>query len=483
MGVPELRIRELNEKLANDDGEYVIYWMTSFRRPHHNFALDRAVEYCRQLQKPLLVFEPLRAGYQWNCDRFHQFVIEGMKDNAEIFERKEIEYFPYVEPKPGQGSGLLEKLASKSCAVVTDDYPCFFIPQLLRLMAGKLKVKLEAIDSNGILPLRAVDKIHLRAHFFRTFLQRNLQPHLEEFPVADPLQSRGFPGFNSDLKSIWKKWPKADLEKGTLCEELPIDHSIKPIANAGGIKNGQAQLREFIREKIEDYPDSRNYPEANATSGLSPYLHFGHVGAHEVFSEVMNSVDWNPDKIAEEPTKKAEGWWGVPEYVEPFLDQLTTWREIGFNMAWQDRNYDRFESLPDWARKTLGEHAGDKRDPCYTLEQFDGAETHDALWNAAQRQLRTEGQIHNYLRMLWGKKILHWSESPEAALEIMIELNNKYALDGRDPNSYSGIFWTLGRYDRAWGPERPIFGKIRYMTSDNTARKFPVKGYVKKYAE
>jgi deoxyribodipyrimidine photo-lyase len=150
-------------------------------------------------------------------------------------------------------------------------------------------------------------------------------------------------------------------------------------------------------------------------------------------------------------------------------------------MCWQRDDYDQYDSLPDWAQKTLKEHAGDSRPFVYSLEEFATAATHDPLWNAAQVQLARQGRIHNYLRMLWGKKILHWSESPRAALQIMIELNNKYALDGRNPNSYSGIFWVLGRYDRAWGPEREIFGKVRYMTSENTARKVRVKPYIEKF--
>ncbi len=170
------------------------------------------------------------------------------------------------------------------------------------------------------------------------------------------------------------------------------------------------------------------------------------------------------------------------EDAEAFIDQLITWREIGFNMSSRERNYDRYESLPEWALKTLAEHASDRRPWVYSLDQFERAETHDPLWNAAQRQLVEEGIIHNYMRMLWGKKILHWTSHPREALSIMIELNNKYALDGRDPNSYSGIFWTLGRYDRAWGPERPIFGKVRYMTSESTANKWNVKNYLKKYS-
>jgi deoxyribodipyrimidine photo-lyase len=177
------------------------------------------------------------------------------------------------------------------------------------------------------------------------------------------------------------------------------------------------------------------------------------------------------------------GFWNMGQSAEAFMDQLMTWREIGLNMCWRESNYDRYESLPDWAQKTLEEHAADRRPYLYTPEEFEAAQTHDALWNAAQRQLVGEGRIHNYLRMLWGKKILHWSQSPREALNIMIHLNNKYALDGRDPNSYSGIFWVLGRYDRAWGPEREVFGKIRYMTSESTRSKFSVKGYLQRYAE
>ncbi len=186
--------------------------------------------------------------------------------------------------------------------------------------------------------------------------------------------------------------------------------------------------------------------------------------------------------MAEKANGSSEGWWGAREEVESFLDEVITWRELGYNMCWQRDDYDQYESLPTWAQKTLSEHAKDHRSHVYSLDECEAAATHDELWNAAQRQLTSEGSIHNYLRMLWGKKILQWSASPREALDVMIELNNKYALDGRNPNSYSGIFWVLGRYDRAWGPERPIFGKIRYMTTENTARKVKVKDYVKKYS-
>ena len=203
------------------------------------------------------------------------------------------------------------------------------------------------------------------------------------------------------------------------------------------------------------------------------------VGAGSAASRA-GARDWTPDQVGEAKPGKRE-WWGLSDSAEAFLDELITWRELGYNMCVREDNYDQFESLPDFARITLKEHADDERDPVYSLEEFEQAKTHDELWNAAQNQLRKTGIIHNYLRMLWGKKILHWSRSPREALDIMIELNNKYALDGRNPNSYSGIFWVLGRYDRAWGPEREIFGKVRYMTSASTRRKYKVDPYIAKW--
>ena len=190
-----------------------------------------------------------------------------------------------------------------------------------------------------------------------------------------------------------------------------------------------------------------------------------------MFLETTARDGWSIARIAAVATGSANGWWGASRHVESFLDELITWRELGYNMCHLRSDYDQYDSLPAWARQTLQKHARDPREFVYTLERLEAAETHDPLWNAAQRQLCREGRIHNYLRMLWGKKILEWTRRPQEALEILVELNNKFALDGRNPNSYSGIFWCLGRYDRPWGPERPVFGTIRFMSSTNTARK------------
>lgn len=484
--VPEIRIRSLNEQDVSKDADFVLYWMISSRRAHSNFGLQRAVEWSRELKKPLLILEALRIGYEWASDRFHRFVLQGMADNRKAFKKKPVRYYAYVEPEPGAGSGLIEALASRACVIVTDDFPCFFIPRMLEKTAARLSTLLEAVDSNGLLPMRATDKVFSTAYSFRRFLQRELLPHLDDLPDQDPLARVKLPKLQEIDESIRSKWPEATdellkAEPDTLAD-FSIDHSVGPALFSGGSTAADDQLQAFLDEKLHRYHEDRNEPELNVSSGLSPWLHFGHIAASDVFTSLVQREDWNPEKTADNAKGSREGWWGMSEPVESFLDELITWRELGYNFCWQRSDYDQYESLPDWAQETLEEHAGDERPHVYSLEDFESASTHDDLWNAAQNQLVSEGRMHNYLRMLWGKKILHWTESPQDAIRVMIELNNKYAVDGRNPNSYSGIFWVLGRYDRAWGPERSVFGKIRYMTSDNTARKFKVKNYISKYS-
>jgi deoxyribodipyrimidine photo-lyase len=293
------------------------------------------------------------------------------------------------------------------------------------------------------------------------------------------------PRLNELPRDIIQRWPAAAGERWAREPKrllrLPIDHTLSVAQTRGGAQAAQKRLHDFLSQKLTSYARRRNQPEQDVASGLSPYLHFGHISVARVFAETMSREGWSAQKISAKATGSSRGWWGTSEEVEAFLDELITWREVGYNMCVHRDNYDQYESLPEWARRTLGQHASDPRAYVYSLEEFEAARTHDELWNAAQRQLLQEGRIHNYLRMLWGKKILEWSASPREALATMIELNNKYALDGRDPNSYSGIFWVLGRYDRPWAPERPIFGRIRYMSSENTARKVAVKNYLRTY--
>lgn len=484
--VPEIRIRSLNDHSVSNEGDHVLYWMISSRRANSNFGLQRAIKWATELKKPLLILEALRVGYEWASDRFHRFVLQGMADNRKALKRKPVRYYPYVEPKHGAGSGLVEALASNACVVVTDDFPCFFIPRMLEKTAPRLPTLLEAVDSNGLLPMRAADTVFPTAYSFRRFLQRELTPHLDDLPDPDPFVGMKIPRLQSIDECITSRWPEASdtllSAESDVLSAFSIDHTVGAASFSGGSSAAQDQLQMFLEDRLHRYHEDRNKPELEISSGLSPWLHFGHISASEVFAHLAMSENWTPEKIADTARGARQGWWGMSEPAESFLDELITWRELGYNFCWQRSDYDQYESLPDWARTTLDKHAGDERPYLYSLDDFDTAQTHDDLWNAAQNQLVSEGRMHNYLRMLWGKKILHWTESPQDAVHIMIHLNNKYAVDGRNPNSYSGIFWVLGRYDRAWGPERPIFGRIRYMTSQNTARKFKVNDYIRKYS-
>jgi deoxyribodipyrimidine photo-lyase len=416
----------------------------------------------------------------------HSFMLDGMAEHACQLENTSVYYYPYVEPKPKAGKGLLAALASHACVVVTDDFPCSFLPHMVVSAARQVSVLMEVVDSNGLLPMRQAEKAYPTAYAFRRFLQNGLPRHLMEFPKVNAISNAKLSNARPLLGEITKRWPKASLRLLDSGERvlpgIPLDHGVPPVETRGGTTAAQGLLRKFLRDRLPTYADTRNEPAKQATSELSPYLHFGHISVHQVFSELTTQEGWSPEHLAVRSTGSRSGWWGTSQATEAFLDQIITWRELGFNFCQRRNDYDQFESLPAWALKTLRQHARDERSYVYSLEKFERAETHDALWNAAQTQLLREGRIHNYLRMLWGKKIIEWTRTPQKALEIMVDLNNKYALDGRDPNSYSGVFWCLGRYDRPWGPERPVFGMVRYMSSENTARKFNVRDYVRNYS-
>jgi deoxyribodipyrimidine photo-lyase len=482
--VSESRIRTVNDGVPNPDGAFVVYWMVATRRPAWNFALQRAADWARTLGKPLIVLEALRVGYAWASDRLHGFIIQGMADNHGALRPSPVLHYPYLEPEPGAGKGLLAALGRRASVVVTDDFPVFMLPRMVSAAGRQLEVLLEAVDGNGLLPMRSAPKVFSRAYDFRRFLQAELAAHLEEGPDPDPLDGL-IPADRGLVDKITERWPAATEQElaAPPLAGLPIDHDVAVSSIPGGRNEGLRRLRSFIQGGFGRYAEERNHPDEVATSGLSPYLHFGHLSVHEILAAIADHEEWHPGLVTGITSGARPGWWGMSESAEAFLDQLVTWRELGFNMAVNREDFDRFESLPDWALQTLAEHAGDPRPYTYDLGEFAAADTHDPVWNAAQRQLATEGVIHNYLRMLWGKKILEWTTSPEEALQVMIELNNRYALDGRDPNSYSGIFWVLGRYDRAWGPERPIYGKVRYMTSEATTRKLRMREYLHRYGD
>lgn len=487
--VPSNRILPANDRPVRPDAAFVLYWMTSARRTSYNFGLERAAEWSRALGLPLVVLEALRIGYPYASDRLHAFVLQGMASNVQRFSERGVVVHSYVERSKDEGKGLVAALSRHAAVVVTDDYPAFFLPRMIRSAAAQIPVYFEQVDSNGLVPIRGTDQAFTTAFSFRAWLQKKIVPHLQKRPLADPL-ALGLPPARPGLLpiDIVQRWPTAtpDLLRGTssVLSALPIDHRIPIVSRVvGGETAGRKVLEQFMRESLGRYVTDRNDPDAHATSGLSPYLHFGHIGAHEVFETITRAEGFSEANLQPRGGKR-EGFWGLRPPVEAFLEQLVTWREVGFNMCvHRPDEYMRYESLPGWAQKSLDEHAADRRSVIYTREAMEEARTGDAVWNAAQRELLREGRIHNYLRMLWGKRVLEWTTTPREAIDVLIELNDKYALDGRDPNSYSGIFWIFGRYDRPWAPVRPIYGCVRYMSSTNTLKKLDMKKYLVEFGK
>jgi len=490
----------MNEYPVNQDGKFVLYWMTSCRRFEYNASLQHAITMAGILNKPVLVIEAVSITHKFANDRILSFMVQGIMDNIVDFNENSISYIPWVEIKQKAGKKMLASLSDESACVIIDDYPTYTPSKIRDAASRNLKVQVDAVDSNGIFPMKWAEKEFTTAYSFRKYVQKNLLDAFHTIPLKNPTSNhktdmkvsekilsklRDDYGFESTpLEWLWRVAEGGNVGDQAM-EEFPVDHTVPAVAGVrGGVNEARMRLQKFLNYRLNRYSTDRNNPDKPAVSGLSPWLHFGHISSFEIISNVLEKESWTPNSLNHEDTGKGTrtGWWGVSESSSSFLDQIITWRELGFNYAYNREDHATVETIPNWAKISMKDHINDDR-TIYTLEQLEKAETHDEIWNAAQRELLRTGQMHNYMRMLWGKKILEWSPSPEIAAENMIYINDKWALDGRDPNSYTGIFWVLGRHDRAWGPERPIFGKVRYMSSESAYRKLKLKNYLQKYAK
>ena len=446
------RVTQLNDAHENTKGRYVLYWMQMFKRASHNFALNFAIEMANERRLPLVVYEGLKFYYPWACDRFHTFILEGVEEKHAEFAERGIRYVFYLQRNARDPKHTVARLAGDARLLVTDDYPCFIIPEHNARIA-KLNVPVYAVDANGMVPLSALPKEEYAAYTIRPKIHRLLPdltcviktPHVD---IQKPALEIDCPETSVTSDNI------ADLV--AQCE---IDHSVKPSKQYhGGTKTGRKRLKHFVRGILPYYDKTHNEPSFDGVSRLSPYLHFGFLSIQEIVDAVERA---NAPKTAK----------------DAFLEQAIVRRELSFNFTRHNPDYDSLKSVPDWAQQTMRDHADDPRPQLFDEETLEAGETYDELWNAAQRELVCTGHLHNYVRMLWGKRVIEWTRSYEIAFEILVHLNNKYALDGRDPNSYAGILWCFGKHDRPWF-DREVFGTLRYMTSQSMAKKFKAKRYI-----
>lgn len=486
LGPPAIRVVEANARPVRRDAALVLYWMLGARRTRASFALERAIAWARELERPLVILEPLRCDYPYASDRFHRFVIEGMADNARALERAPALYHPWIERAPGEGRGLIAALAEHAAVIVADDSPIPWLRGMVDAASRQVPVRVERVDHHGLLPLRAAPKAFGYAHAFRRFLQRELPAHLARAPSPRPFARLDLPRLAALPREIARRWPaatRAELDDpGALIAKLPIDHAIGAISDRGGSSAARARLRAFLDGGLDRYLE-RSHPDADVASRLSSWLHFGHLSSHEILDALADREAWSKDRIAEKPTGKKDGWWNVSEPADAFLDELVTWRELGAVRCAHTDDFLRYEGLPAWSRATLEAHAGDPRPAIYSRDRLMRAETDDPVWNAAQRQLLAEGRIHNYLRMLWGKRVLAWAPTPREAFETLIDMNDRLSIDGRDPASWMNVAWIFGAYDRPWAPERPIYGTVRIMTSDSAKRKLRMKEWLRRWGD
>ena len=438
------RMKALNEKRVQK-GEYVLYWMQASQRAECNHALEFAILKANELRQPLIVFFGITDQFPEANERHYTFMLEGLKEVKDSLEKRGIQMV-ILHKSPEVGA--LQLATKASLAVVDRGY--LRIQRAWRDDASKrMECPLLQVESDVIVPVEETSpKEEYAAATIRSKIKRKLDAFLvplkEHEPIIDSL-SLDFDSFDID-----------DL--GKAISKLRIDRSVKRVDSFhGGTKEAKSHLEVFLEGKLDRFPELRNDPTLDYLSHMSPYLHFGQI---------------SPLYIALKVSKTASPG------AEAFLEELIIRRELSMNFIFYNEKYDSFEAIPDWAKKTLKAHEKDRRQYLYSLEELESAKTHDPYWNAAQKQMVIEGKMHGYMRMYWGKKILEWTRTPKEAFRNALYLNNRYGLDGRDPNGFTGVAWCFGKHDRPWG-ERPIFGNVRYMNDKGLKRKFDADGYVK----
>jgi deoxyribodipyrimidine photo-lyase len=461
--------------------------MQTTHRAHDNFALNFAIEQANALSLPLQVYHGLRHDYPWANDRFHSWILESVADLYADFEARGINYAFWLSratgwftkwpagghliPRsgatrdPSTGWSPLVDLAQRAALVVTDFYPTFIVPRQIRGLREKVDTPVIAVESCTLIPMAFHTREHSTARGIRPILMDALPHYL--WPVVES-NLRVRRGIELPFDPVVPAGGQAVGRFGSqdiaaLVASCDLDHSVPPSPMfRGGTRAGRERLRQFLETGLPQYTDGRNDPNnLKAVSRLSPYLHFGNLSIHQILLAAREA--------------------GPEEQYAKFLDEALTWRELSHNFCYFNPKHRTVAGIPSWAREQLTKHESDPRPHLYSLEEMEQARTGDELWNACQRSYLRDGWMHNFVRMLWGKAVLRWTRNATECLTVLEHLNNKYSLDGRDPNSYGGIMWTFGRFDRPFYP-RPIYGNVRYQSLRAAKEKFDVAAYIARFS-
>jgi deoxyribodipyrimidine photo-lyase len=443
------RIQMLNT-LDIRKGDFVLYWMQQSQRAESNHALEYAIQQANRMDQPVLVVFGLMDNYPDANLRHYTFMLEGLQETRATLAKRGIK----LVVQKGHPADVALAIGRKASLIVCDRGYLRHQRKWRKTVAQKAGCRVVQIESDVVVPIETVTS---KAEYAARTIRPKIHKHLNDYLVELQPTKLKHPSLPLKLRGIGLESINAVLEK------MSLDHSVLPVSGffRGGTSQAQKMLAEFLRNRFANYEENRNQPQTDDVSHMSKYLHFGQISPLVIAIKVRNTDKRFKDVKA------------------AFLEELVIRRELAMNFVYHTPYYDAYRCLPMWAQKTLNDHKKDKRQWVYSRRQLENAKTHDEYWNAAMREMKATGFMHNYMRMYWGKKILEWSKTPEQAFNTTLAINNKYFLDGRDANSYAGVAWVFGMHDRAWS-ERPIFGKIRYMSASGLERKSDIQAYVEK---
>ena len=445
------RLRILNKCELRPNAAYIMYWMRTAVRLDENPALDTAIAISNKLRLPTLVYHALSERYPYASDRHHTFILEGARDVQAAFADVDVQYVFHLE-RSGHRGPHLHTLAQQAALVVTEEMPVEPLRGWTSLLAGRLDAPVLTADTACVVPMQVVGKAYERAFAYRNATKKHYKARLWQMPVR--VEPEVAP------RSIELPFSPVDLQSSNIADlvgQCDIDHSIGPITDTvGGSQAGYQRWERFKQDGLARYAKRRNNPLIDGVSRMSAYLHYGMVSPMRIAREAAECDNVGADK---------------------YLDELLIWRELAYAFCFYRKDHWRLSSLPDWAVETLEEHQRDERPALHSWETLARGQTGDRLWDAAQRSLLLHGELHNNVRMTWGKAILNWTADAKSALSTIIDLNHRFALDGRDPASFGGILWCLGQFDRPFPPARPILGTVRDRSTGQHAERLDVNRY------